>query len=135
MPAQKTTENKNAAATKLAKFNQLRQKAIDAGVAIESNVAQEPFTLGEDYGFENPIEAKVPSLETTLILQRAISAGDVVDQAVALFGNVGADRLVKALDKEFDAAAGSQILAGIILSAYEHFWGRDAGEVAGGFTS
>lgn len=116
------------------KFEALRQKAIDSGLASEIHVSNDPFTL-EEYGFGPEVKADVPTLESTLILQQAVTDGAVLDQSVALFGRENVAKIVHELDKVYDSAAASQILTGFIIEAVEHFWGQGASEVAGGFTS
>lgn len=138
MPAQKNTNTeKNAAAKKAAKFAQLRQKAIDRGVADKIKINNKPFVLGEDYGFDPEITIPAPSLESTLVANRAMTAGDLIDQANAVFGEYNAARIIRYLDEGFDndVAGASQALFGLILTVFEYFWGSDAMEVDGGFTS
>lgn len=130
-----TAKKNTTAAAKAAKFENLRRKAIESGLATESKVNDDPYILGEDFGFDPEIKIDAPSLESMLVLQKAITAGDVLDQATTLFGAVATTRIVRRLDQDFDAPTASQILTGIILDVTEHFWGRDAAEVEEGFTS
>ena len=132
MPAAKNTNN--TAAKKAAKFAQLRQKAINSGLATESKVSDEPYILGEDFGFDPEVRIEAPNLEKLLILQRAINGGDVLEQSTTLFGGPNTERIVRALDQQFDTAAASQILTGIILDVIEHFWGQGAAELGADFT-
>ena len=129
MPAKK-----NNATAVASKFDALRKKAIDSGLASEIKVNDEPYVIGEDYGFTEPLTVPVPSLETTLIMQKAFTSGDALDQSLTLFGDEVTTKLVKALDDQFNLEDSSVLLTGFLIEAIEHFWGAGAGEVAGGFT-
>lgn len=131
-----TAKKDNAAATKAAKFAQLRQRALDSGVgnAPRMKVNKDSYVLGKEYGFDPEINVPSPSLEDVLLIERAMQSGDVWNVASAILGDSNAVRVLRALDKEFDPDEAAQVLAGILLDAIEHFYGPGAFDTVSGFT-
>lgn len=132
-----TTAKKNSAATKAAKFAQLRQRAIDAGINNSPRVkfTKEPYVLGEEYGFDPEITVPAPKLEDIMLIERAMQQGDLWNVASAVLGEMNAVRILRTIDKEFDPAEASQVLSGLLIDAVEHFYGPGAFETVSGFTS
>lgn len=130
MPAKTTA----AAAAK--KFDALRKKAVERGIAASKPtiVTDEPYVLGADYGFETELRVEKPSLESLIVFQEAVNSGNALRISQTLLGVENTTLAVRTLDSKFETNDAEEIFVAIILDVIEHFFGADAGEVAGGFS-
>lgn len=129
MTTKKTaTTTRKAPAKKAAtntRFDKFRQRAIDAGMGADPIVTNDPFVLGEDEGFNPPIELQRPNFSTRVAIQDALSKQDFVRAMVLLFGN-DVNRVIDVLDTyEQETGESSMVVfTGIVIAYTVHFFGE-----------
>lgn len=116
-------------------FNEFRERAKGLSIPDRRNV--EPYVLGPDQGFAEPITAAWPDdLEREIGLINAIRAMDnhvdelaFIDVVRILFGESGFRYILRVFDTQPDKYT---LLTGLVLQVLDHFRGQGAGSVPGG---
>lgn len=122
---------KASAAKKIARFEEFRERALRATKATNapSIVTDEPFILGADEGFDPPVEIEKPSFTLRFNLNEAMNNGDVskVLRLVFLDDINRVFRVIDAHERE-TGESGDEIITGILVAYFEHFYGVDAAD-------
>lgn len=119
------------------KFEQFRERALATpGMAGVTNpvITREPFVLGEEQGFNPPIELEAPTFADRLVFTDATDRGDTMAVLRVVFKqNLG--RVIDAITRwETETGeTGELVLMGIAVSYIEHFYGKGAADT--NFTS
>lgn len=125
----------------ISKFEEYRERALKVAKSADlkagsGTVTNEPFVLGEEYGFKPEIKVEKPSFLGRVSVQRALESGDVIEMIRVIFGD-NAVRVLVALDGEGDDA--ELVALGLVAAFFEHFYGLDLDQIghglAAGFTA
>lgn len=123
----KTTSKAAAKPVTPTKFEQFRDRAMTVGVPAQKMVTDEPYVLGEDEGFNPPIELPRPALRARMISEDALRKGDTLTVSQIVFGPY-ADRILSRLE-DYESETGesaSIVLVGLFYDYFEHFYGEGA---------
>lgn len=116
------------------KFEEFRSRAMKiaekSGQKSKSTVTDEPFILGEEYGFEPPIEIDKPVYTDRLALMQATQRQDIVS-CLKIFFKADFPRFLSVMNTTGDDA--ELITLGISQAIFEHFYGIDVDQFDGGF--
>lgn len=113
------------------RFEQFRTRALTVGVGelATRTVSTQPFTLGNDEGFDPAIELPKPALRARLIAEDSLRSGDVLTVSKIIFGPY-VDRIMEQLEYyERETGESAEIvLVGIIHAYFTHFYGEGAAD-------
>ncbi|AKK04597.1 hypothetical protein CMUST_01240 [Corynebacterium mustelae] len=114
------------------RFEEFRARAVKSGkfkgLKQSRSVTDEPFVLGEEYGFINPIEIEKPNFSTRQALADAAVREDLISMLKILMKDDFGKWVMK-MDEAGDEA--EFISAGLVIAVIEHFYGPGFLEAAG----
>jgi len=119
-----TSKTKDAAPSK---FEQFRDRAMSVGVTVQDMVTNDPYVLGEEEGFDPPIELPRPALRARMIAEDALRKGDALTVSQIVFGP-HADRILARLE-QYERETGDNanaVLMGLFYDYFSHFYGEGA---------
>lgn len=124
-----TAAKKASVAKKIASFEEFRERALKATRSpnAPSIVTDEPFVLGPEDGFDPPVVIEKPNFTLRFNLSEAMNNGDV-SKVLRLVLMNDINRVFHVID-EYEretGVSGDEIITGIVISYFEHFYGVDA---------
>lgn len=132
-PAKKAAPTRTPAAKVAAdieQFEDFRSRASKLGVKKKQDANIDPYVLGEDRGFDPPIEITFPKdLPSQIAFDQAARADDVFGMLGILAGKRNLMRIATAFDQFDDGMA---LMAGLVYAVLDKFRGPGAGDVPGG---
>ncbi|MEY8577210.1 hypothetical protein AALI21_02740 [Corynebacteriaceae bacterium 6-324] len=109
------------------KFEELRNRAIESGIVHQNKTTDEPFILGEDWGFkESPISVEKPTFTRAELISEALRTSQVMAALRLIFGE-DLRRISPKLDALGDDAGPAAIM--LIEDVMVHFYGKGAAQV------
>lgn len=140
MSSKKTkTENLDAdvdPAPDTSRYAEFRERALSVtkSGSRRSVVSNEPFVLGEEYGFDPAITLPKPSLKVRMLIQDAMTEGRLLDVLRYVFGS-DVNRFLDTID-EYEVETGEDaelVMSGVVFAYIEHFFGK--GSLTKAFTN
>ncbi|QGU03099.1 hypothetical protein CKALI_11275 [Corynebacterium kalinowskii] len=107
-----------------------KKLAKKTGKKQTSSVTDEPFVLGEDYGFTPEISIEKPVFSDRLTLAQAAQRQDTITCLRVFFKDDFTRFLICMNDMGDDAEL---ITLGVVQALFEHFYGIGVDDAVGGF--